>query len=217
MYISGVLTEVSESGGILRCRVADPTGVFDLVCGSRKAPVADILKKMTIPSFLTVTGFAQLYRKNGAVVLSVRPDNVQTISRGVRDKWVITTAEITICRLEMMHQALQGGCTDKRILAAVRHYSVTLAHIDELSAMIDSAIKSVRPRNDAIEASQVDIRKLVVEIIQANPGPRGIAVEEIIKEAALNGISQKTVLATIESLIVEDECYQPQKGFVRLL
>jgi DNA replicative helicase MCM subunit Mcm2 (Cdc46/Mcm family) len=147
----------------------------------------------------------------------VRPDNVQTISRGVRDKWVITTAEITICRLEMMHQALQGGCTDKRILAAVRHYSVTLAHIDELSAMIDSAIKSVRPRNDAIEASQVDIRKLVVEIIQANPGPRGIAVEEIIKEAALNGISQKTVLATIESLIVEDECYQPQKGFVRLL
>jgi hypothetical protein len=33
----------------------------------------------------------------------------------------------------------------------------------------------------------------------------------------MRAISREAVLAAIESLIVEDECYQPQKGFVKPL
>ena len=53
--------------------------------------------------------------------------------------------------------------------------------------------------------------------MQAQSGPRGMAVEEIIGTASLRGIPQDAVLSAIESLIIEDECYQPQKGFVKLL
>ena len=48
-------------------------------------------------------------------------------------------------------------------------------------------------------------------------GPRGVAVEEILEKARLNAISREAALAAIESLIMEDECYQPQKGFVKPL
>jgi DNA replicative helicase MCM subunit Mcm2 (Cdc46/Mcm family) len=58
---------------------------------------------------------------------------------------------------------------------------------------------------------------MVMEFIQVGSGPRGIAVDDIIKQAAMSGVSQKAVLAAIESLIIDDECYQPQKGFVKPL
>ena len=48
-------------------------------------------------------------------------------------------------------------------------------------------------------------------------GPRGIAVEDIIDTMALRGILKEDVLAALESLIHDDECYQPQKGYVKLL
>ncbi len=47
--------------------------------------------------------------------------------------------------------------------------------------------------------------------------PEGVAVEDIIRQAADSGISQEAVLAAIESLIIDDECYQPRKGFVKPL
>jgi hypothetical protein len=56
-----------------------------------------------------------------------------------------------------------------------------------------------------------------MELITAESGLQGIAVEEIINLAAMHGVMQETVLAAIESLILDDECYQPRKGFVRPL
>jgi hypothetical protein len=56
-----------------------------------------------------------------------------------------------------------------------------------------------------------------MEIMKGSSSPRGIAVEEIIRLAGVQGIGKADVLSTIESLIVEDECYQPQKGFVKPL
>ena len=47
--------------------------------------------------------------------------------------------------------------------------------------------------------------------------PRGIAVQEIIDRAGTRGITVEATLTAIEALIVDDECYQPQKGYVRLL
>jgi hypothetical protein len=56
-----------------------------------------------------------------------------------------------------------------------------------------------------------------MEIIKATSSSRGVAVDEIICQAGERGIGQAEVLSAIESLIVDDECYQPQKGFVRPL
>ena len=81
MFLSGALTEVAERGDMVYTRIADPTGVFDLVIGGRNTALAETFCKLPVPSFVTVTGRAQMYLKKGELVLSVRPDNILVVNR----------------------------------------------------------------------------------------------------------------------------------------
>jgi RPA family protein len=216
MYLSGTLTEVTETGDMVHFRISDPTGAFDLVTGGRNSALAETIRKLGVPSFVTVTGRAQMYQKGGRVVLSVRPDHIQSVSRLVRDQWVITTAQLTLERLLLMNHALQGTCSDDRILVAFRHYSITKTRLRELAVMVERAVNAARPV-ECEGSEEPDIRTLVMELIHSGSGPRGISVDQIIQQAAMSGVSQEAVLAVIESLIIDDECYQPQKGFVKPL
>ena len=146
MFLSGTLTEVSETGDMVNTRVADPTGVFNLVIGGRNTALAETFRNLPVPSFVTVTGRSQIYRKEGRFVLSVRPDYVQNVNRQVRDQWVFATAQSTLGRLFLMNQALQGTCTDERILAAFHHYSMTKSRLRELAAMVEEAVNTVHHR-----------------------------------------------------------------------
>jgi len=216
MFLSGALTEVEEIADMVHTRIADPTGVFNLMIGGRNTALAETFCKLPVPSFVTVTGRAQMYLKNGEVMLSVRPDNVLVVDRQVRDQWVLATAKSTVGRLHQMHLAIKGSCKDERILAAVRHYSTTKTRLQDLAVMVESAVQTVHPP-ECDASAPPDVHTRVIEFIQAGSGPRGIAVDDIIKQAAMWGVSQEVVLAAIESLIIDDECYQPQKGFVKLL
>jgi RPA family protein len=216
MLLSGALTEVAERGDMVYTRIADPTGVFDLVIGGRNTALAETFLKLPVPSFVTVTGRAQMYLKKDVVVLSVRPDNVLVVDRRVRDQWVLATAKSTLERLFRMHLALQGSCADERILAAVRHYAITKTRLRELAMMVEGAVQTVRPPGPEAPV-QPEVRTLVLELITAESGSQGVAVEEIITMAATRGVLQDAVLVAIESLIIDDECYQPRKGFVKPL
>ena len=216
MFLSGALTEVVEIGDMVHTRIADPTGVFNLMIGGRNTALAETFCKIPVPSFVTVTGRAQMYLKNGEVMLSVRPDNVLVVDRPVRDQWVLATAQSTLRRFFLMNHAIQGTCTDDRILVAFHHYSITKTRLRELAVMVESAVQTVRPP-ECDTSAPPDGRMLVMELMQAGSGSRGIAVDDIIKQAAMCGVSQEVILAAIESLIIDDECYQPQKGFVKPL
>ncbi len=102
-------------------------------------------------------------------------------------------------------------------MRAYRHYAVTAAGLEDLLLMVEGAVRSTCPDGTNPPESQPDARALVLELMQAQSGPRGMAVEEIIGTLVLRGIPKEAVLAALESLIVDDECYQPQKGYVRLL
>ncbi|MGB9175390.1 MAG: hypothetical protein WCB46_01470 [Methanoregula sp.] len=217
VFIAGALVEVQEQGDVLSFRVADPTGGFDLVCGGNPLALAASIRKIPLPSFVSVSGRAQLYRREGKAVPTIRPDQIHVIDRRVRDQWIITTAQATLARLELMHRALQGACTDSRILQACSHYSLTLKDLGELAALVAGALASVSPSRETDSAVPVDLREMIMEYIRTNGGLRGVAVDEILKMAQLRAVSPEVVLAAIESLIVEDECYQPQKGFVKPL
>ena len=216
LFLSGALTEVLASGDMVHSRMADPTGAFDLVIGGRNTPLAETFCKIPVPSFVTVSGRAQMYVKNGIVHLSVRPDHVRIVDRLVRDQWVLVTAKSTLGRLNLINLAMQGSSTDTRILGAIRHYSITRTRLQELARMVEGAVQTVHSPEVEIPVPP-DIRSMVVEIMAAGNGPRGIAVEEIIRQATESGASREAVLTAIESLITDDECYQPQKGFVKPL
>jgi uncharacterized protein len=216
VFLAGALTEVHENGDMLSARVADPTGGFALVCGGRNTSLADAIRKIPLPSFVSVSGRAQLYRKGEKIVLTIRPDQVQVIDRSVRDQWVITTAMATLARLEKMHLALKGTCTDNNMVRACSHYALAYGDLGELAEMAAGALRSVRPQQTS-DTVQADLREMIMEYIRATSGPRGVAVEEILEMAQQKAVTREAALAVIESLIVEDECYQPQKGLVKPL
>jgi uncharacterized protein len=217
VFLAGALVEVLEQGGMLSARLSDPTGGFDLVCGGNATLLTESIRRIPLPSFISVSGRAQLYRKDGKAVLTVRPEQVQVIDRSTRDQWIVTTAAATLARLGLMHNALQGTCTDSRILKVCGHYSLNRNDLDELAGMTATALSSVRTSPEIHDAAQGDPREMVMEYVRAASGPRGVAVEEIMKMAGQWAVTQEAVLAAIESLIVDDECYQPQKGFVKPL
>jgi len=216
MFLSGALTEVSESGDMVHTRLADPTGAFDLVIGGRHTPLAETICTIPVPSFVTISGRAQMYVKKGIISVSVRPEHIRIVDRQVRDQWVLVTAKSTLARLNLINLAMLGSCTDSRILTAIRHYSITREGIRKLALMIEGAVQTVRSAPCEIPA-RPDIRMTVMELMAAGDTPGGVAVEEIIRLAMENCISREEVLAAIESLITDDECYQPRKGFVKPL
>jgi uncharacterized protein len=216
MFISGALTEVSERGDMVNTRIADPTGVFDLVIGGRNTALAATFCNIPVPSFVTVTGRAQMFLKKGEIVLSIRPDNVLVVDRQVRDQWVLTTAKSTLERLYQANLVLQGGCSDERIITAVRHYAMTKNGLRDLALMVEGAVRNVRTTGTD-SPRKPDARALVLDIITLESSPQGSDIEEIIAIAATRGVTQESVLAAIESLIIDDECYQPRKGWIKLL
>jgi len=216
MFLSGALTEVTESGDMVHTRMADPTGAFNLVIGGRNTPLAEIFCKVPVPSFVTISGRAQMYVKNGVSNVTVRPEQIRIVDRHVRDQWVLVTAKSTLMRLTLINLAMTSSCTDTRILTAIRHYSITRDRLRELALMVERALQTVH--SDSCEpAVQPDIRTLVMELMAAGDRPEGIAVEEILRVATDRGVSRESVLTVLESLITDDECYQPRKGFVKPL
>jgi hypothetical protein len=153
----------------------------------------------------------------GKPVLTIRPERVQIIDRQSRDQWIITTARATLARLKMMQEALKGTCTDGRILQACSHYSLTRKDLCELAELVAGALANIRPAQETGPVVQVKPRDMIMEYIRTNSGPRGVAIDEILEMVRLQGISQEAALAAVGTLIVEDECYQPQKGFVKPL
>jgi RPA family protein len=217
VFLAGALVEVHEQGDALSARLADPTGGFDLVLFGNSTPLSETIRKIPLPSFVSVAGRAQLYRNNGKSVLTIRPEQIRIIDRTVRDQWVITTAAATLARLDAMRDALAGTSSDPRVLQAIRHYSVTREDLGDLAGMAAGALASVRPSQEQEPSARPDPREMILECIRQASGPRGISVDEILDMAGLRGVSRETALAAIESLIVDDECYQPQKGFLKLL
>jgi RPA family protein len=217
VFLAGALVEVQEQGDMLTARIADPTGGFDLVCGGNNTLLSASIRKIPLPSFISVSGRAQLYRRDGKTVLTIRPDQVHVIDRRIRDQWIVATAAATLERLERMNQALNGNSTDSRILRARTCYSTTTEDLMNLADMVAGALASVRPPDETEGPVQVNPRDMIMEYIRTAGGPRGVAVEEILEMARQKAVPRESVLAAIESLIVEDECYQPQKGYVKPL
>ncbi|AGB02395.1 hypothetical protein [Methanoregula formicica] len=216
VFFAGVLTEADESGDMARCRVADPTGAFDLISW-RKGALKDAITAIPIPSFVTVTGLAQMNQTRRPGSPTIRPDQILPIDRATRDQIYLSTAEYTLHRIGQMHRAITGGCSDETLRRAMQHYATTSKDLHELVQMVERVVEGIRPPEAAPATVAADVMADVRELVGNAPGPQGIAVEEVIAVLAGKGISKEAVLASLESLIVDDECYQPRKGYVRLL
>jgi RPA family protein len=216
MYLSGALTEVFENSDMLRCRISDPTGVFEVVIPGVRSELFTIVKKTPVPSFVAITGTAQMYQRKGLHMLSVLPESVQVIDRTVRDIWVLRTADMTLERLEPLAKAMRGQPTDPQSRTVIQHYRLTPETVQEFVRMVESALSSVGTLVPSAQ-SLMDPHELVLTIIREHQGASGINVQDVIDYSALQGVSADTAAGVIKDLISQDECYQPQKGVLKLL
>jgi hypothetical protein len=217
VYLCGALTEVTGSADVLHCRLADPTGAFDLITGSPRGSVIEKIQSVPIPSFIAVTGTARLNRKNGIWEVSVRPEFIQEIDKSIRNRWIIATADMMLNRLELLLAALEVRSGETRVERVIQHYGLTREQLRIMVAMIECALAGIPSTTGASAAAETDISTVVMEIICTKSGPRGVAVQDVIDEVSSQGYSQAAVLAAIETLVTNDDCYQPQKGFIKPL
>jgi RPA family protein len=217
VFIAGALTEVTDCGGVLRCRLSDPTGAFDLeIVKDGKTGLADSIRKVTVPAFLTVIGRARL-RRNASPATLIRPESVQIVDRSVRDTWVIRTADCTLQRIGILVSVLNGHQQDPHMREVIDHYHTTLSDLSDLVSMVEAALSVTRPVPAAAAEPQQDAREIVIGIIRDLQGARGIAIDEVIAQAGLRAVPKDRAQEAINELIQKDECYQPRKGAVRLL
>ena len=218
VFLSGVLTEVSGSGTRIRCRLADPTGAFDLEAESlTKNGSIRMLITLPIPSFISISGRACMARGSESASPVVRVDTVRVVDRSVRDGWIARTADSTLHDIGALADALQKRNGGEKERAVLSHYRATPDDLLSSILMVESAIAGLTAAAITAAPGQPDARETVTGIIRDLQGPRGIAVEEVIAQAGIRGIMPDTAKKTIEDLIREDECYQPQKGSLRLL
>ncbi len=216
LFLAGALTEVEDrQGSGVHARVADPTGTFELRCGPKNADAAQALLGIEAPAFVTVVGEAALFRTQ-PVTPFIRPDEVSLADKAVRNAWIITTAASTLSRLERMRAALAGGTADKASVAALRHYRTTPEDLRMLALAARDALRQAsRVEGGSLEAP--DPATLLLSLVKAHSGPKGIAVDELIALCAPFGLGPGEVAKGVTRLLQDDECYQPSPGVIRLL
>lgn len=220
VFITGALTELTPAGAGLRGRLADPTGVFDLTFpADARTDLTGMLRKVPIPSFLSVNGKARMAGGSTRSAPFIVVDSFRIVDRAVRDAWVARTAEITLQRIGALAQALrvQEMVADGRVRLVLSHYRTTPAGLLDCVAMVESAIAGLPATPSVPPPPPGDIREPVIGIIRDLQGAKGVAIADVIAQAGIRGIPPDAAQGIVDELIREDECYQPQKGVVRLL
>jgi RPA family protein len=104
VFVAGTLTEtedIGEDSEYWRGRVVDPTGTFFVYAGQYQPDAASTLRDAETPQYVAVVGKPRTFETDdGSVNVSLRPESITEVDEGVRDRWVVETAERTLDRIE---------------------------------------------------------------------------------------------------------------------
>jgi uncharacterized protein len=218
LTIAGALTEIEgKAGDFVHARVADPTGIFSLRSGRNHPGVTGALAGIEPPSFVSVTAFPLLSQRARPSPLVLLPEAVAVVDRPARDTWVITTAELTLGRLEKMRDALAGRDRDPDLSRAIGHYRITPALLLEIADMVGTALESVAaaPRGREGPPAGKDPKDAVLAFLAARP-TEAVPLGDILGELGRQGIGAEAGNQAVKELLDEGECYAPRKGTLRL-
>jgi len=141
VLISGVLTETENIGlgtEYYKARISDPTGTFTIYAGQYQAEASRFLAEAITPSFVTVVGKVTAFKADdGKMILSVRPEHIQTVTQKDRDIWILETAQKTHERVSAFEQE---GPANENVKNALEHYNPDFA---EYRNMISKALETI--------------------------------------------------------------------------
>jgi RPA family protein len=196
LYFVGVLTEIDNLGtgeDMWRARVSDPTGAFSVYAGQYQPQASVFLSGLDVPCFVAITGKARTYEpEDGTVYTSVRPEELNTASDSIRDRWIVDTARLTYERIIMVRSGLDSGLKGGEltamliqsgaspeladgILRAVSHYTDLEKYLNTLSGVIVDVLKNLEPVDD-LPAHGTGISHAIEEVAGSRP------VDVMVKE-----------------------------------
>ncbi len=104
VFFVGTLTEkedVGEDNEYWRGRIVDPTGTFFVYAGQYQPDAASMLRDLEPPEYVAVVGKPRTYETDdGEINVSVRPESITVVEDGIRDRWVVETADRTLDRID---------------------------------------------------------------------------------------------------------------------
>ncbi|MFW6458890.1 MAG: RPA family protein, partial [Halodesulfurarchaeum sp.] len=171
VFVVGVLTETEEvSDGVIRARIADPTGVFVCYAGQYQPDALAFFERADPPLFVAITGKARTFQPEGAEVIysSLRPERVNEVDADTRDNWVAQTAQQTLERTGIMAQALGTELRGDALRDRLRSSGVP----PELAAGIPRAIEeygTTRGYLAAIQEQALDAVKVITGSAEEAP------------------------------------------------
>jgi len=175
LFAVGVLTTVEQvNEDTIRARIADPTGAFVVYAGQYQPDELAALQSIEPPAFVAVTGKANTFQPEGSdrVLTSVRPERVTEVDAETRDRWVTTTAEHTLARIQTLADAMdrdergealtadlqREGFTpgvSEGVAKAIDHYGTTADYLGALQELALQALEVVAGERDEAESLEL--------------------------------------------------------------
>ena len=202
VFVVGVLTETEEvSDGVLRARIVDPTGAFVCYAGQYQPDALAFFERAEPPTFVALTAKTRTFEPEGAdrIFTSLRPEQVNEVTAGTRDSWIVETAEQSLERAALTAQALslpERGEDLRARLAdaglepglaagiprAIAEYDVTT---DYLAAVQEMALEAV----EVLTGDSESVESLAGAPSEASPGEvkTGFASVTLSPPAAARG------------------------------
>lgn len=242
VFIVGVLTEVENIGqgeDLWRARVADPTGAFAVYAGQFQPEAAMFLSEAEIPSYLAIVGKTRIFEPEpGTVYTTIRPEEINKVEADVRNRWVLTTAERTLDRINHIKTALDSKLTGEAlaehlitrglredltsgITQAIVHYNVTEATLQKLRQIIIDALESVIRGEEAQIETEKDTEKespvkenIFLILCELDKG-EGASYEDVIITGEKQGLTEQMIEDALKDLMNEGRVYEPRIGILR--
>ena len=187
LFIIGVVTEVENIGkdnNLWRARIADPTGVFSVYAGQYQPEAAIFLSELHVPAYVALVGKARKYEpEDGAVYLSVRPEEINASDEKQRDRWVLETVERTLERINIIEEALKSGLSGSElqeflskkvtniallngVMLAIKHYKNLDKTIIDLKKTLAHAVDTVNSVNTVNKINTVAFDSGIMKQLQ---------------------------------------------------
>jgi len=113
IFVVGTLTETEDVGQdseYWQGRIVGPNGgTFFTYAGQYQPDAASMLRELEPPEYVALVGKPRTYETDeGDINVSVRPESITAVDEGVRNRWVVETAERTLERIE----AFENGSSE---------------------------------------------------------------------------------------------------------
>jgi RPA family protein len=242
VFIVGVITEVenmgSQTGGeneLWRARISDPTGSFTVYAGNYQPEALVFLSNVEVPSYVMLVGKVRSYEPEaGEVFVSVRPEEIYFADSGLRNHWVVETAELTLKRMEIIEESMCLGLTGDLLLEhlakmnvplhlaegaclALDYYHTDSSYIENLKTELKGSLLSIKGELSLKSDDIPDYESLLLEIMENIGSGSYVEYSAILDGASSRGMSADLVDRNMRLLLSKGHIYEPRAGVFKVI